>query len=229
MVFARRIRLAGLAVLLAAPPATAQLTGRMVITPYVGAYLPSNSIIKGAFVAPGTTVSLSARHDASLATGANVSYWMNERFAIEIGGLYSSSDVKGDGLINQSGAITAMTIQDHSHVWTGSAKAMVQLLPPDSPLNLRFGAGPAVISRGGSAYKEDTDGKFTGLTDVGAALSLCTRVALTNSFSLRLRAEDYIYRSKLRFESPNASSLQFDGRMQNDFLLSFGLQFFVTP
>ena len=229
MLLTRSIPRAGLALLFAVPPAMAQLSGRVVVTPYVGAYLPTNSIIRGRFTAPGTTVSMNARHDGAVATGVNVSYWMTDRFAIEAGGLYSSGDIKGDGLINQSGAPTAMTIQDQGHIWAGSIKAMVQLLPPDSPMNLRFGLGPALISRGGAAYKEDIDGKFTGLTNVGAALSLCTRVSVTNTFSLRLRAEDYVYRSKLRFESPNASSLQFDPRTQHDVLLSFGLQFVLNP
>ena len=229
MLFTRCIPRAGLALLLAAPALAAQLSGRVVITPYLGAYLPTNTIIRGEFTAPGTTASLHARHDGSVATGANVSYWMNERFAFEIGGLYTSGHIKGDGLVNESGALTAMTIQDNGHVWAGSAKVMMQLLSPDNPMNLRLGIGPALISRGGTAYKEDVDGKFTGLTDVGAAVSLCTRLAVTNALSVRLRAEDYIYRSKLRFESPDASSLQFGARTQNDLLLSFGLQFFVTP
>lgn len=228
MLVARVPRVA-LALLFAAPPIMAQLSGRLVVTPYLGAYLPTNSVMRGGFTAPGTTVSMNARHDGAPATGANVSYWMNERFAIEVGGLYSSGDIKGEGLINQAGTPTAMTIQDHGHVWTGSAKLMMQLLPPDNPLNLRLGVGPALISRGGAAYKEDIDGKFTGLTNAGAAVSLCTRFFVTNALGLRLRVEDYIYRSKLRFESPNASSLQFDPRTQHDVLLSFGLQFLVNP
>ena len=229
MRYSRSIHLVGLGLLFAGTPAVAQLSGRVVITPYAGAFLPSNDIVRENFSAPGVTASVNVRHEAAFASGANASYWVTDRFAIELGGLYSWTKIKGNGLVNEIGSGTVMGIVDNAHVLAGSAKAMFQLLPPDSPINLRFGVGPAVISRGGPAYKADADGKFSGLTDVGAAASLCTRIPMTEFTSVRLRVEDYIYQSRLRYESPDGSNLQFGRRNQNDILLSLGLQLFVTP
>ena len=91
------------------------------------------------------------------------------------------------------------------------------------------GIGPALITRSGTAFSSSA-GKLTGLTDVGAAMSLCTRLSLTEKLGIRLRAEDYIYRSRLGFESAvnAANNYQFEAKTQNDFVFSAGLQFFTN-
>src|SRR5205085_256041 len=83
------------------------------------------------------------------------------------------------------------------------------------------GGGPALITRSGSAYKE-TVGRDVGLTDFGAAVSLCTRYSFTPNIGLRFRAEDFIYRAKLGYEnSANPSeNLTLGARTQHDFVLS---------
>jgi hypothetical protein len=111
-------------------------------------------------------------------------------------------------------------------VWLGSVKLMTQLLPSTSRFNLRFGVGPAVISHGGEAYKADSKGEMTGLTDLGAALSLCTRLPLTSSISLRLRAENYLYQAKLGYDDRivRSNDISFDSKLQNDLMFWVGLQ-----
>jgi len=223
----RTVRLARLATAVAALSlapslAPAQLAGKLVFTPYVGAYAPTTDLVRDTYVDQGTTVALNVKHQTAFASGLNASYWMTDRVAIEAGGLYSSSDMK---------QVSPEALSKHANIFAGSMKVMMQLLPPESGFNVRFGIGPAFITRGGSAYKSEIDGKITGLTDVGAAASLCTRLALTNTVGLRLRAEDYIYRAKMGFESSvlASDSRQFASRTQHDVVLSAGLQFFLNP
>lgn len=209
--------------------ARAQLGGALVFTPYVGVYAPSNDIGRMLVTAPGGSAEAWARHQSAAAFGANASYWMTDHMAIEGGLVYSSSDLKGTVLTNLNGTTASESPADHANVWLGSAKFMVQLLPPESDFNLRFGIGPAIITRNGTAYK-DSEGTVTGLTDVGAAMSLCTRIAVTPKIGLRIRAEDFMYQAKLGFENHvnPSDSFAFGARTQHDFVFSAGLQLFLN-
>jgi outer membrane protein W len=226
----RMLALASVVAVAAVAPARAQLAGKFVVTPYVGAYMPSTDIGRLTTTSEGTPVTLAAKHKTAVGLGANASYWLNDRMAIEGGFLYAGSNLKSTASGSQGGFTASLANDEHAHVWLGSAKLMVQVLPPESDFNLRFGVGPALITRSGSAYK-DSEGKVTGLTDVGAAMSLCSRMALSSNTALRLRVENYMYRAKLGFESSvsPADSYTLSARTQNDFVVSLGLQLFVNP
>jgi len=227
------LRLASLAGAIVAVPslASAQLGGGVIVTPYVGAYMPTNHVAKTGVTSQGTSLPVDAKQQIGAAFGANVSYWINNHLAIEGGAAYSDSHLKSTSyVIDFAGTIPPITQTENAHVWLGSAKVMTQLMPDESAFNMRFGIGPAIISHGGTAYKGDSDGKITGLTDYGAAVSLCTRIAFTPSVAMRLRAENYMYYSKMGWKSSIAPSedLTFDSRLQHDFVLSAGLQLFLN-
>lgn len=202
--------------------ASPQLAGSVVFTPYAGAFAPANQL------ANGLSSQVVGRQKASSAFGANLSYWLNERMAIEGGAAYAMSDIKWSGVVGESGNYLNETVTRNAHVWMGSAKMMFQLFPEGSEYNVRFGAGPALITRSGPAFKPD-NGTFSGLTDIGAAFSLCTRFSITPNFGVRLRAEDYLYRSDLAFMGNAATDkLNLGSKMQHDFILSTGLQIFLS-
>jgi hypothetical protein len=221
-------RLLTTAVLVAAPlKAQAQMNGRVVFTPYVGVYAPSADVFKLSLVQSGTTVSFSAKHLPAAAVGASASVRLDDRFAIEAGGLYSRNTLRADLRTNQVGAPTTFSrASDGSDVWAGTLKLMFETLPSGSEHNLRLGLGPAIITRGGPAYRAVAEGRMEGLTDVGAALSLCTRVPLGTFADLRLRAEDVVYRARQTWESQTVpgASLRSEPRLQQDFVLSLGIQ-----
>jgi hypothetical protein len=229
----RLIRIAGVAAAVAAVPilASAQLAGKLVFTPFVGAYTPTTDVIRDNFVGGGTTVAVSGKHQSAFATGATASYWLSDRVAIEGGAMYSRSGLKGNALMNEAGNLSASAGSDRAHIWTGSAKLMFQLLPPENGFNARLGVGPAFITRGGTAYEGDSDGSVSGLTNVGGVVSLCTRIPVTSVLGVRLRTEDYIYRSRLGWNSNVAGdpSFRFGARTQHDFVFSAGLQVSVNP
>jgi hypothetical protein len=224
-------RLAGLAGAIAIVPvvASAQLGGGIVFTPYVGVYAPANNLVKAAAGSSALSARVSAKHQSAALFGANASYWMTDRFALEVGGAYTKSGLHTTGAINEGSITTAAAGTDDAHVLLGSAKLMMQLLPSTSDFNLRLGFGPAVISRGGTAYKADADGRVTGLTDLGAAISLCTRFDVASKVGIRLRAEDYIYQSRLGWRATDPTqSYTFNEKMQHDFAVSAGLQLFLN-
>jgi hypothetical protein len=208
--------------------ASPQLAGSVVFTPFAGAYVPANDLAK--VIAPSSTLgaSAAARQKSASAFGGNLSYWLNERVAVEGGAVYAKSDIKWSGTIGESGNFLDETVTRNAHVWMASTKLLFQLFPRESEYNMRFGVGPALITRSGPAFKPD-NGTFSGLTDLGTALSLCTRLSITPNFGLRMRAEDYMYRSRLSFRG-NASPdrFNFDRKMQNDVLFSTGVQIFLS-
>jgi hypothetical protein len=210
--------------------ASAQLSGAVIVTPYVGVYTPTNDVARLGLASGGTSASLAAKHQSAAAFGANISYWLNDRFGLEGGAVYSGSHLKSSGRINEpTGTTLFEPNSEQAHVWLGSAKLMMQLMPPESDFNLRLGFGPAIISHGGSAYASDATGKFSGLTDVGAALSLCTRIPLMSNVAVRLRAEDYMYESKINWKGVDPSEdVNFKQRTQHDFIFSAGLQLFLN-
>jgi len=209
--------------------AHAQLAGRFVFTPYAGVFVPSSDLGRFTMSEAGTAATLSARHQSALALGTTGSFWITDHVALEGGVVYSGSDLKSKGLLNEPGSVTQSSFKDHANVWLVSTKILVQLLPSESDYNLRLGFGPALITRNGSAYK-DIAGKYTGLTDMGAAISLCSRLRLTDNLGLRLRAEDYIYQAKVGFQSNvnPSDNITLDERRQNDFVFSLGFQMFLN-
>jgi len=211
--------------------AAAQPSHRIVLTPYIGAYLPSADVGGFSMTEQGTAVRAKIAHKNTLAFGGTGSYWLNDRWALELGAAYSPSDVKVTAGAPIEGGTFSMSDKEHANLWLGSAKAMVNLLPSTSNWRLRFGFGPAVISRGGKAFKEDAEGKVTGKTNYGGAFSLCTRVPVTGPFAIRLRAEDYLYQTNFKFvdKVDPTASFNLGRKTQNDFVLSAGLQFGFQP
>jgi hypothetical protein len=228
----RMLALAASSVLAVLAPASApaQLGGKFVFTPYVGAYVPSGDLVRSSLTAGDVAAAGSARHRSSVAFGTTGSFWVTDRVGLEGGLVYSSSSLKSGGFLNEAGVVTPGSGRDYANVWLGSAKLMVQLLPPESDYNVRLGFGPALITRNGSAYASDAEGSYTGLTDLGAVLSMCTRLRLTDMFSLRLRGEDYIYQANVGFKDKlTGQTIPFGERQQNDFVFSLGLQMFLNP
>lgn len=204
-----------------------QTTRKLVITPYAGVFAPTTRLAELAAAGGGVRVHANLKQKAAFALGGNASYWLSERTAIEVGGAYAFSDAKGSFTFVEQGDRFSASAADDAYAVMGSAKLMVSLLPQTSPMSLRFGVGPAIVHRGGDAYKADADGKITGLTDVGGAISLCTKIPITKSLALRLRGENFMYSAKLGFEDPvdPSNNFKFDSKFQNDLLFSAGLQF----
>lgn len=218
------VRLAAISIAVVILPTigSAQLGGKFVLTPYVGVYSPANDIAQ-------VGGQMSAKHESSAAYGANLSYWMTDRWGFELGGAYSGSGLRSSGAVSDPSGPSSRAETEGAHIALGSARMMVQLLPAMSDVNLRLGFGPAIISRGGAAYAADADGRITGLTDLGAAISLCSRLNFTQTLGVRVRVEDYVYQGRLGWRATNPSeSFTLPEKTQHDFVISAGLQLFLN-
>ncbi len=208
-----------------APDSSAAQDRRIVVTPYVGVFVPAMKVAEVKSVSGGLTSVLGIQQQSALALGANASYWFNDLAGIEVGGAWAFSDATASLGLGTVVPGLGFTRNESARVIIGSAKLMLNLLPLSDRTALRLGVGPTIISRGGSAYESDTHGAFTGLTNVGGAISLCTRLPLTDFISLRVRAEDFLYSSKLRFRAANdPAEFTFGSKLQNDLVFSAGLQ-----
>ena len=198
---------------------------RIVVTPYAGFFVPGSKVAQIRSGVGGIDHVVGIRQQNALALGANASYWFSNLTGIEVGGAWAFSDAQPTAsfMTEVPGSISG---NESAYVLFASAKMMLNILPFSENRALRFGVGPALIAHGGSAYNSDAGGKFTDLTDVGAAMSLCSRLPVTKFLSLRLRAEDFVYSWRLRFQKPTAAGqdVEFAARLQNDFIFSAGLQ-----
>ena len=199
---------------------------RIVVTPYAGVFMPAAKIADFKAQVGGVQSRPGIQQQTSLALGLNASFWLNDLAALELGGAWAFSDARES--LGLSGQVPGLSLSgnESARVIMGSAKLMLNLIPLTSRTALRLGVGPAIISRGGSAYRADESGEFSGLTDFGGTISLCTRLPLTDFMSLRVRAENYMYSSKLRFrdfDNPT-EEFTFSSKLQNDFIFSAGLQ-----
>jgi hypothetical protein len=211
------------------PSAALPQSHEFVLTPLVGVYVPTSDIARSTILDGERSVTSSLRQRAAVIYGGTLSYWLTGRVAIEGSTLYSSSRLEASVRSTQPGASIAESMADNASLWLGTMKVLVQLRPPASGFNMRFGFGPAILTRGGAAYRSTAEGTPTGLTDVGAALSLCTRIPLTSKLSIRLRGEDYMYRGKLGWADMDpTSSYMFGSGTNNDFVFSLGLQFMLN-
>lgn len=201
--------------------------GRIVITPYAGVFVSGGDVAEIDLAAGGTRMVAALKQQTGLALGATGSYWLNDRFSLEAGGSYVMSDAKGTVALNDPTGHFFGGQAQTAHLWMGTAKLMMNLMPSTSEFRLRLGAGPAVINRGGPAYKSDDEVKISGLTDWGGAVSLCTRIPITGALGLRLRGESYLYESRLKVidRSDPTGGYLFGKKFQTDFVFSAGLQF----
>src|SRR5690349_6782739 len=127
--------------LVASTATHAQMDSRVVVTPYIGVFAPSTDVFRFGLVQNGTTVSFNMRQQPGAAAGVTTSLWLDDRLAIEAGGVYARSTLRADLLMNQTGAITASRANSGADIWAATLKLMIQALPQASGLNLRVGLG----------------------------------------------------------------------------------------
>jgi hypothetical protein len=205
--------------------AGAQEMQRIVVTPYAGIFVPSSSIAEAPLDIGGRPGVAGIEQQPGLATGITASFSFNNFAGVELSGAWAFSDVKMSPML--AAQIPGFAERHESaRVLMGAAKLMINLLPINRRAALRLGVGPAVISRGGSAFKADDRGDFDGVTDVGGAISLCTRLPLSDFLAVRIRAENFMYASRLRYRdfSESSPSFTFNSNLQNDLIFSAGLQ-----
>lgn len=185
--------LVAVGILTTAPVAVAA-QGSTALTLFGGVYTPLGSDIDLGGV--GGTV----ERNNSFAGGARLSFWGSNILGFEFSGAYSPAEVTiAGGTINEDRNL---------NIFFGSAKLMLGVSPKMSPVGFHVGAGPAVIRKG-----EDVTAQSESQTDFGLVVGAGVRIPFSTGLSLRVDAEDFIYKG----EFGNSDETR------NDLLLTAGL------
>ncbi len=221
------------------PPSPAGAVGQAVwpieVTPFVGAFAPVAELLTfsatGLILGVPVRVTLAGKQMSSVALGGRVSGWFTTRLGAEGTFTYAFSDLD----IMQTIEIPTEPdrIQNFTagaSVWTAAVRVLYRLARIEQSAVILVGVGPAIISRGGSAYDAPAldlpnAGAIKGTTDLGGVFDLGVRIDASSRVAIRLDAEAYLYSASLSLANPifaggnPASSSKF----QTDVVLSGGL------
>lgn len=173
------------------------------ITPYVGLYTPTTTVVSQ--FEPTCTCDVSLKHQPAFLVGTRVLFWMNRRLGLEAAMAYSGSGLHAEA----SGLGSADTTAE---VVLGTARLVAHLNRPDAVTGFIAGAGLGVVAHGGDAYSG-----ITGTTDLGASVMFGVRSRIGSQLTVRLELEDYLYSASFG-PSPNT-----DAQFQHDLVASLGL------
>jgi len=179
---------------------------RFEITPFVGVYLPTASIIDQFTLACGCEVSL--KQKTNVAVGGRVADWLNDRVAIEASVEYSGSGVRA----TYGGSVSADT---SANIVAGSAQLLIGLPPRLLSASFYVSGGVGLVAHGGGGYAGTN-----GTTRFGGVLGAGTRFNIGRSLAVRAEAEDYVFSAT--FTDPTTGTGT-NARFQNDLVFSLGL------
>lgn len=219
-------RLAAAAGAIALPALLLAQVGQTRITTYGGVYTPANTISDYSVAGGGASANFNLKHKAGFVLGANAMHWVNPRFGFEGSAGYGWSDLKAN-FSGTTGQAFAFSGSQTAHVLLGNAKLLLGITPPDANAFIYAGIGPAIIARGGDAYKLSSTEKLDGLTDLGGVLAVNARVKLTDFIGLKLGVDSYLYSASLKYRdsADPTNNFDFGSRFQSDFVVSAGLSF----
>ncbi len=178
------------------------------LVPYVGAFVPLGDLSDQPLDIAGMTLDR-AKQSASLAFGGRAVLWLAGPVGVEGSLLYAPSEAET--------AVAGVTSDQDAYVWAGAGRLLLKLGVPGAPVHFLLDGGIAVIGRGGDAY----DG-VSGTSKVGGVVGVAGRFGLSDRFAIRLDAESYVYRARLRPEGLQPP-VELDSKLQGDVVLSAGL------
>ncbi len=191
--------------LVGAGPALAQAP-QFELVPYVGAFVPLGDLSDQPLDIGGMTLDR-AKQSTSLAFGGRAVLWLAGPVGVEGSLLYAPSEAET--------AVAGVTRD--AYVWAGAGRLLLKLGVPGAPVHFLLDGGIAVIGRGGDAY----DG-VSGTSKVGGVVGVAGRFGLSDRFAIRLDAESYVYRARLRPEGLQPP-VELGSKLQGDVVLSAGL------
>lgn len=168
------------------------------ITPFVGYYAPLSDVLDEG----GTALTT----QGAFTFGGRLTVQTPGKWGFEGAVAHSSAGVESGGL-EEDGTLTVL-----------SARALYRLASLGPVGSLHAGVGAAYLMRGGDFWDAFEDLGIEGINDLGGTLGLGAKFGLSPMFSIRVDLEDFIYSAKF-----NSDTDESDSKLQNDLLLSAGL------
>lgn len=199
------MRVAFFAFLVLVTPCAAQ--GRVEVSPFVGYYVPSSSVIGAANSSPGDTKT-HVNQNAAATVGARITVSVSPRVAL---------DASFEGSTSVASAVVWGGSGD---VHTRSARVLVRLTSPASPAWVGLVGGVAQVQHSGTAYSVlGMDTRSSGVVAGAAA-----RLWLGRALALRAELNDFIYTFKGARSTVTTGG---NNPSQHDLSISLGLS--LTP
>jgi len=189
-----------------AAPAAVQAQTHFILSPTIGAYIPTTELVQAAS-------GQKFKQEIGLAVGLRAALLFGERFGVTATGSYVPSD------LHVTFDSTGAEQKAKANLWFGSARASFYLIPPTKPFYAGVNGGVALIGRGGKAY----EGADNNKTDVGGVVGALVGFRL-GSLGLYLAADDYIYHpSVVQTATGGVPSDELTIKNQNDIHVLLGL------
>ncbi len=226
----RRFSLLATALLLfqaLANPARAQETGSILVTAAVGLYAPMSDLVnvEGIQLAPDQTATLSFGQEPSPALAVRIGRYFTPKLALEVELVYANTLTTVSAPV-RSGGRPPLEQTLNSRVLEGSVTAVYEVFrPPFTPLGVFVLGGVGLVNRSGDFYDEggvffsSLDSQTTPALVVGTGF----RYGIGQRFGIRFDVRDYI--SMYSLDLPGQ---ELDSSLQNDLLLSTGLEVLVN-
>ncbi|HTR21661.1 MAG TPA: hypothetical protein VMH88_12470 [Gemmatimonadales bacterium] len=191
-----------------------RLVGQQVeVTPFVGLYLPTSSVIQETAV--GLTVS--GKHGTTFLFGARLTYWTSPSVGLEASLGYTPSSMT---FSVDTGGVRVGSADTSAHVILGSARVLYKVGPKGGDTDIHLLAGVGFISHGGAAYDllGQGGGGISGTTDIGGVVGASVRFRVSAKLKARVDVEDNLYSAKFNIGGAETTS-----HFQNDIAVSLGL------
>ena len=192
-----RILILSIAILILAGTLPAQVGG-VDVTPEVAYYNPQS---EQANIGNG---SASAQHASSMGFGGRLTFWVNETFALEATGMFTSTDMEAQ-LFDESGAIGAS-------VFLGTGRAV-----------LGFGSKTRFLLNAGLGFQSSSYDFVEGGTWMIGVAGAGLVLPMNQAVGLRLGVDDYIYNAQWDLGDGTLT----DAILQHDVTFTVGLSIFT--
>jgi hypothetical protein len=206
-----------------ASPAIAQDEPLLTITPFVGVYIPTGSLVNDQMVpdpGPLDPDAISTTQETGLAVGLRASRSLSSSWWLELEIQYAKSDVTINATRREPLPEPTKTMD--ARVLTLGGNVLWEVYrAPFTPFAIHLLGGLALVNRGGKFFEEG-GGFFDSLdggTDISLILGSGLRYGLSPRYGIRFDVRDYI--SSYTQTLPTG---QLDAELQNDFWISGGLE-----
>jgi hypothetical protein len=180
-----------------------------------GAMIPASDLLDVLYPDIGA---LSFGHKTGWNAGGRFAVWPSSRIGIEAEAAFVGSNVDVRGILPDFAQDTTV----NATMFVGSLNFMYAVIaPPLDPVALYISFGGGVVSRGGDFY----DGA-TNTTDFALVPGVGLRYGLGPGWRIRFDVRDYI---SWFLDEDIDELLQTGTKLQNDIMLTAGVEFFFSP
>lgn len=217
----RRVAVIAFLALLIPSSLSAQSRLQITVGAFGGAALPASDLVDVFIEGEGL---FNYHHKSGFAGGGRLAVWPTARFGIELEATYAGADVDIAGIFQ--GFAQRETVD--ANIFFSSVNLMWAVIaPPLDPVAFYVSAGAGVVSRGGDFFANNPDLFLdNNKTDFALIPGVGLRYGLGPGWRIRFDVRDYI---SWYLNKELEQTIQAESQIQNDIMLTVGIEFFFSP